>query len=188
MLSTLIEKIIFIIIFLIFFLPFIYFLIFKDYKKIILSLDLKEKLNLNINPKLVAFWFWFNTPFIKLLLKLKTHPNMITMLNPITSIIPAILFAYGYLVWGAFVLIFTSNLDALDGYIAKKQNLATKSGAFLDSTLDRLSDLIVLLGLLYYFKDDKIFFLILSLIIIFTASISYTKENLKLLTLQTTKA
>ena len=47
------------------------------------------------------------------------------------------------------LLILTSGFDLLDGALAKATGKGSKFGAFLDSTLDRYSEAIVLLGLLW---------------------------------------
>jgi CDP-diacylglycerol--glycerol-3-phosphate 3-phosphatidyltransferase len=51
--------------------------------------------------------------------------------------------AIGILVGGAF--------DLIDGVIARKHGIATPFGAFLDSTLDRLADMAILLGIMLHY-------------------------------------
>lgn len=47
-------------------------------------------------------------------------------------------------------MLFAGIFDMLDGAMARVRNIATTFGAFLDSTLDRYSESIILFGLLYY--------------------------------------
>jgi CDP-diacylglycerol--glycerol-3-phosphate 3-phosphatidyltransferase len=46
-----------------------------------------------------------------------------------------------------------SALDFLDGSLARATGRATPFGSVLDSTMDRLSEAVVLFGLLWYFSD-----------------------------------
>jgi len=56
----------------------------------------------------------------------------------------------GWLLAGGLLMLFAGIFDMFDGAIARIRNAATTFGAFLDSTLDRYSESIILFGLLYY--------------------------------------
>jgi len=58
--------------------------------------------------------------------------------------------AQGLLVAGGLLMLFAGIFDMFDGAMARVNNAATTFGAFLDSTLDRYSESIILLGLLWY--------------------------------------
>lgn len=68
-------------------------------------------------------------------------PNAITLLSLVFSA-ATLLASYLSLplLFTAFVLLLSALLDALDGYVARKKGRTTKFGAFLDSTIDRVSD------------------------------------------------
>lgn len=54
-----------------------------------------------------------------------------------------------YLQWLIPTLFFIAGaFDAFDGSVARKMNLVTKYGGFLDSTLDRYSDALLILGMI----------------------------------------
>jgi CDP-diacylglycerol--glycerol-3-phosphate 3-phosphatidyltransferase len=57
----------------------------------------------------------------------------------------------GYFGWALVVGIIASLCDALDGAVARAGAGPTKAGAFLDSTLDRVSELMVAAALVVYF-------------------------------------
>jgi CDP-diacylglycerol---glycerol-3-phosphate 3-phosphatidyltransferase len=78
------------------------------------------------------------------------NPNTLTLVGLLLSILTAVVIAQGLLVAGGLLVLFAGMFDMLDGAMARVQNAATTFGAFLDSTLDRYSESIILTGLLYH--------------------------------------
>jgi len=64
--------------------------------------------------------------------------------------VTALVIAQGNLFVGGLLVLFAGIFDMFDGAMARVRDAATTYGAFLDSTLDRYSESIILLGLLYY--------------------------------------
>ena len=88
-------------------------------------------------------------PFAKLLEKMHLSPNSVTVIGFLVSllIIPStILLQY---VLAGVVIIVTGFFDALDGALARLTNRVTVWGGFLDSVLDRYSDAIIMLAIIY---------------------------------------
>jgi CDP-diacylglycerol---glycerol-3-phosphate 3-phosphatidyltransferase len=77
-------------------------------------------------------------------------PNMLTVLGLVLSALTAIVIAQGWLLAGGLLVLFAGIFDMFDGAMARVRNAATTFGAFFDSTLDRYSESIILLGLLVY--------------------------------------
>jgi CDP-diacylglycerol---glycerol-3-phosphate 3-phosphatidyltransferase len=77
-------------------------------------------------------------------------PNMLTVIGLLLSILTAIVIAQGNIFVGGLLVLFAGIFDMFDGAMARVRNAATTFGAFLDSTLDRYSEGIILFGLLYY--------------------------------------
>lgn len=75
---------------------------------------------------------------------------MVTLVGLLLSMITAIVIASGSVVAGGALVLFAGIFDMFDGAMARVRNAATTFGAFLDSTLDRYSESIILGGLLYY--------------------------------------
>lgn len=75
---------------------------------------------------------------------------MVTLLGLLLSIVTAVVIASGYIIAGGVLVLFAGIFDMFDGAMARVRNAATTFGAFLDSTLDRYSESIILAGLLYY--------------------------------------
>lgn len=77
-------------------------------------------------------------------------PNMVTAVGLLLNIVVAIIIASGNLLVGGIMLLVASGFDMLDGAVARASGTVTKFGGFLDSTLDRYSEAIVLGGVLVY--------------------------------------
>src|SRR6266567_9279871 len=90
------------------------------------------------------------TLLIQPLARLAVTPNMLTVLGLLISIMTAIIIAQGNLFVGGWLVLFAGIFDMFDGAMARVRDAATTFGAFLDSTLDRYSESIILLGLLVY--------------------------------------
>ena len=86
------------------------------------------------------------TPFARL----GITPNMLTAISLLLSILAAAVISQGLLVIGGLLVLLAGTFDMFDGAMARVQNASTSFGAFFDSTLDRYSESIILLGLLVY--------------------------------------
>ncbi len=82
--------------------------------------------------------------------RLGITPNMLTMIGLLLSILTAVVIAQGFLLVGGLLVLFAGVFDMFDGAMARVRNAATTFGAFFDSTLDRYSESIILLGLFIY--------------------------------------
>ena len=78
-------------------------------------------------------------------------PNMFTFFALAVNSWAAVLFATGRFRQAAAVLFFAGFLDMADGQVARRVGRVTAFGAFLDSTLDRYSDLALYMGLVVYY-------------------------------------
>ena len=84
----------------------------------------------------------------KLVHKIGLLPNHITILMLLTSIAACITISFADLFWVFGILTFlTGILDGVDGALARLSGKSTKFGAFFDSTLDRMSEIMLFLGL-----------------------------------------
>ena len=88
-------------------------------------------------------------PLVSVLARLGLTPNMLTVTGVALNAGVGLVIAAGQPQIGGVLLILTSAFDLLDGALAKATGRGTKFGAFLDSTLDRYSEAMVLLGLLW---------------------------------------
>ena len=78
-------------------------------------------------------------------------PNVLTVVGMVVNVWAAILFAFGEFRGAAAVLFLAGFLDMADGQVARRADQTTAFGAFLDSTLDRYSDLGLYMGLVVHY-------------------------------------
>ena len=78
-------------------------------------------------------------------------PNVLTIIGVTINIGCGVLFGFGEFFWAGIVLIVANLFDMLDGGVARLTNRVTKYGSFLDSTLDRMSDMGVFLGIMVFY-------------------------------------
>lgn len=90
-------------------------------------------------------------PLARLLLRSRLRPNHLTLLGLGLSCLAALAFAQGRGRWAGGFLIVAGLFDFFDGSLARLAGQVTPFGAFLDSVMDRYSDLLVLLGILFFF-------------------------------------
>ena len=79
--------------------------------------------------------------------------NVFTVIGLLLNIGVAAIIAAGYPVWGGIGLLIASAFDMVDGAVARATNATSKFGGFLDSTLDRYSEVVVYLGVLLYLNQ-----------------------------------
>jgi len=89
-------------------------------------------------------------PLIRSLVATGVSPNTISVTGLLGNGVAAVLVASGALATGGVVVLFASALDMLDGGVARATGRATPFGGVLDSTLDRLSEAVVLFGISWY--------------------------------------
>ena len=89
-------------------------------------------------------------PVARLLNKWGVHPNTVTILGALSTTVAAAVVATGRLTLGGWLLFLTSSFDMFDGALALVTGKKSRFGAFLDSTLDRISEGILLFGLLVW--------------------------------------
>lgn len=77
-------------------------------------------------------------------------PNMATLLGLLLNCVTAAILATGHLRLGGALLLFAGLFDMVDGALARIRNQKTTFGAFFDSTLDRYSEGVVLLGIIVF--------------------------------------
>jgi CDP-diacylglycerol--glycerol-3-phosphate 3-phosphatidyltransferase len=77
-------------------------------------------------------------------------PNALSVAGAAAHVLVAWLLAEGRLMTAALVLLVSSGIDGIDGTVARRTGQVSTFGAFLDSSLDRISEILVYLGLLLY--------------------------------------
>ena len=124
---------------------------------------------------------YFINPILFILIKLKLTPNLITLIGFAICIVAAYYISIGSFVLGGQLILISGVMDIFDGAMARKMNLITDKGAFLDSTFDRLSESIILVGLIYFFsiENESNAVILASASLVFSLLISYLRARLE---------
>lgn len=103
-------------------------------------------------------------PGVRAAVKIGITPNVVTTLGMLGNAVGAAILVYAalyapgdyaYVGWAGFVIILSSIMDMVDGYMARTANMCTTFGAFYDSVLDRYCELLTLSGLAFYFMQTS---------------------------------
>jgi phosphatidylglycerophosphate synthase len=81
------------------------------------------------------------------------NPNVLTVIGAGFALPAFISIAFGHFTTGAVFLLVSGLFDLMDGALARGTNRVTIFGGFLDSVLDRYSDLLIMCGILIYFMS-----------------------------------
>ena len=98
---------------------------------------------------------YLTQPIVRLIARTPITPNTLTVCSLLITVIAAVLIVQGYLFVAGFVVLFAGIFDILDGALARTTNRVTKFGGALDSTLDRLAEAVIFIGLLVVYARDK---------------------------------
>src|ERR687891_87286 len=84
-------------------------------------------------------------------------PNVLTVIGVSLNVGCGLLFGLGWFFSAGIALIVANLFDMLDGQVARLSGRVTRFGGFLDSSLDRLSDMVVFVGIMVFYARDTQF-------------------------------
>jgi len=113
------------------------------------------------------------------LIESRLTPNAISLTGFALNVVAAILIWQTEFFWGGVAFIVGSIMDTLDGAYSRMSDKATPFGAFLDSTLDRIEEGIVLTGVAVWFATEQNEAAVAAVVIAVLASlvVSYTRAR-----------
>lgn len=115
---------------------------------------------------------------VKPLARRNVNPNILTIIGCIVTSGAGLLFACGWFRLAALVLLLGSIWDAIDGEVARLENRVTKFGAYLDSVTDRIAEIAVFTGIIYYYMGVSKLFATLSVVALCGGLlVSYTRAR-----------
>jgi len=119
-------------------------------------------------------------PIARFLIKTKITPNILTITGFLLNVVVAVLVGYEILLAAGLVLLFSGLFDMLDGALARATGKITKTGAILDSVLDRYSEAAVLIGLAVYYlyaAPSNVGVILVFITLIGSMMVSYTRAR-----------
>jgi len=99
--------------------------------------------------------YYFSEPVVRLLAKTSITPNSLTWSGFVVSVGAAVLIGTGHLFAAGFVVLVAGLFDIMDGALARSTNRATRFGAVLDSTLDRVAEAALFIGILAMYAAEQ---------------------------------
>ena len=87
--------------------------------------------------------------------KTKLTPDHLTAVGLVVGALSAVAVGSGRLRLGLVLVILAALPDLLDGALAKASNTSSQRGAFFDSTVDRITDALLLGGIAYHFAQTR---------------------------------
>ncbi len=119
-------------------------------------------------------------PIVTSLAHYKMSPDFLTVIGTLAHFLLAWLVAIGEFRWAGIAMIVLAPLDALDGALSRKLGRKQNGfGAYLDSTLDRLAEIILFGGFLYYYlaQDNPQMVFVTYLAITGSLMVSYSRAR-----------
>ena len=100
-------------------------------------------------------------PLIKGMIRIGITPNIVTTTGLIGNMIAAGFFIYAAqhdcdmpsIFWGGIIILGAGLFDMMDGRLARMGHMMSSFGALLDSTLDRYSEMVTLMGIVLIFTE-----------------------------------
>ena len=128
-----------------------------------------------------AFWTKVISPVAHLLIRMGVSPDAVTLVGTLgVSAGALVFFPQGKLATGVLVIVVFVFSDLLDGYMARTTGRVSSFGAFWDSTLDRIADGAIFIGLALYFAwaEPSRVYLVLSLVCLLMGAVtSYARAR-----------
>ncbi len=113
-------------------------------------------------------------------------PDTVTFVGLLVALAAAGLVGAGYLLAGGLVLLVSGMFDMLDGALARSTGKTGPFGALLDSTVDRVSEAAVLIGVSVYFlyEDSPLVVLLAFLALTGSFMVSYVRARAEALNVE----
>ncbi len=122
-------------------------------------------------------------PVVHWLVKMRIHPNAISTAGFVVTLGAGLLYHQDHVRWAGLAVLFGGILDIFDGRVARESGLASKFGSFYDSTLDRISEIIVFIGLASLYNtlrvdmEDVVMVYVVMLALGGSMMVSYTRAK-----------
>ncbi len=118
-------------------------------------------------------------PIVMILSKSGITPNALTFVNLALNVVAAYVIATGHFLLGGVLVLVSGLFDLLDGALARFTKQTTKFGAILDSTVDRISEAAILLGLLIWYlgRGGRLEIVLIFAVLIGSFLVSYIRAR-----------
>ncbi len=113
------------------------------------------------------------------LIQSRLTPNAISMMGLVGNLIAAWLVIEGHFFFAGLAFIIGSVMDTLDGRYSRMSGKGTLFGAFLDSTLDRIEEGVVIAAVAWHFAEngENVAAAVCVLVVLGSLMVSYTRAR-----------
>jgi len=110
---------------------------------------------------------------------LKIHPNVLTFVGVLINAWAAVHLGRGQFVTAGLIMIVANIFDFIDGKVASELGAITRFGGFWDSVIDRFSDILLFIGLIYLYTNvgRADYVMVASFAMMFALMTSYTRAR-----------
>ena len=116
---------------------------------------------------------------IAISVKLRLHPNVLTLIGVLINILAAWALAQGRFTLAGIIMTVANIFDFIDCTVAEQLQMRSEFGGFWDSVMDRFSDISLFIGLIYLYaqlgRTDYV--VITALTMMFAVLTSYTRAR-----------
>jgi len=105
-------------------------------------------------------------------------PTAVTLAAIPLSIVTGVLFGVGRFLWAGVAVLIVGLGDTIDGELSRFTGKASRTGAFIDSVVDRVSEALMLTGVMWYYQLRNSWFgLVAVLALVFSIMVSYVRAR-----------
>ena len=98
---------------------------------------------------------WLIAPVERTLVRLRVSPDLLNFSGALFGIAAGISYGSGAIALGGGFVLLGGLTDILDGRVARARGIGSDYGEFLDSVIDRFSEMFVFMGLAFYFEPSR---------------------------------
>jgi len=127
---------------------------------------------------------WAREPYVRILgafarflIRLRVKPDGVTLFSLLPAILAGVATAQSQYELAVVLLLFSGLCDILDGAMARQIGHPSRFGALLDSSVDRLSDAAVALGLVMVYAPHGLAVIVPVLAMLSAYTISYVRAR-----------
>lgn len=122
---------------------------------------------------------YLTEPVVRLLARTPITPGAISWSGLALGVGAALLITSGQLIVAGLLVLLGGFFDMLDGALARRTNRVTRFGAVLDSTLDRLAEGALLLGIMVFYagREESIGVLLAGAALLASLAVSYVRAR-----------
>ena len=102
---------------------------------------------------ILEYGYWLAHLPLRVVRRLQLTPDVVTMAGLLLVLVATPLLATGWFALGGWVFLVGCIFDVVDGMLARETGRCSDAGEYLDAIVDRYSEILILGGLCFYYRD-----------------------------------